>query len=63
MKRFKENVETFIMECVIHMLCSPDIVDKTSNYPTPEEVLTKEVKFKYIHIFKRYGGNRYDKRL
>ena len=51
------------MECVIHMLCSPDIVDKTSNYPTPEEVLTKEVKFKYIYIFKRYGGNRYDKRL
>ena len=57
---FKANLETFIIASGRHILCTPSLVDKNSNGPTPIENLTEEEKSKAICIFKKYGGHRCD---
>ena len=41
MKRFKENMETLILSGGRHVLCIPDLLEKNSDGPTPEEILAE----------------------
>ena len=57
---FKGKFETLNTAGGKHGMWIPDMEYKTSDKPTPEEVLTEEEKFKAICILKRSDENRYD---
>ena len=59
MKRVKSNIELLVLAGGKHMLCSPEIMTKAKDVPTPDEIAVEEEKFTAMHILKRSDPARH----